>query len=243
MNFHSPSYDICSVVCAGPGAKMAGQYVREFNNTRNLFSPCQAYQWLLEDSLADIIIYAHDDLEIHDITWLPRVLDMFKPIFDPGDPREPEQTVVVGLGGATSLGHPNLYRKPYHLPHMARGGYVSNQTDWQTHGGLEEQCRQVAVVDAFFLAVRRSWLVRIGGWPVKHITHHVQDLWLACEAARDHKQTWMVGASCTHHGGRSSTAAEYKQAEWLQGKSLETDHQLPHRWLYEKYADVLPIIL
>ena len=51
----------------------------------------------------------------------------------------------------------------------------------------------------------------------------------------------MVGASCTHLGGRTSTSPEYKDAEWLQGGTLESDHLLPHKWIYEEYRDVLPL--
>jgi hypothetical protein len=51
----------------------------------------------------------------------------------------------------------------------------------------------------------------------------------------------MVGASCTHHGGGTSTKPEYAKAKWLAGGTMEEDHQAPHRWLYEEYRDVLPI--
>ena len=53
----------------------------------------------------------------------------------------------------------------------------------------------------------------------------------------------MVGVDCTHHGGGSSTKPLYRDAKWLQGGSMETDHQLPHKWLYDNYRDVLPIVL
>ena len=51
----------------------------------------------------------------------------------------------------------------------------------------------------------------------------------------------MTGIDCTHHGGGSSTTREYAQAKWLQGQSMESDHVLPHRWLFETYRDVLPL--
>jgi hypothetical protein len=52
---------------------------------------------------------------------------------------------------------------------------------------------------------------------------------------------WMAGVSCTHHGGGTSTKPSYAQAKWLQGGSLESDHQKPHEWLYREFSDVLPI--
>ena len=126
---------------------------------------------------------------------------------------------------------------------MARSGYMSNQDDWEIHGKRETGTKRVAVLDAFLMAVRRDFLLSVGGWPVKHLTHHCLDLWLACEAARAGKEIYMVGISALHSGGGTSTNAIYATAEWKQGGSLETDHQLPHRWLAETYRDVLPITL
>ena len=66
-------------------------------------------------------------------------------------------------------------------------------------------------------------------------------MWLACEAARDRKEIWTVPVTCIHHGGASSTKGAYAKAKWLQGGTLETDHALPHAWIFDKYRDVLPI--
>jgi GT2 family glycosyltransferase len=229
------TYDILSVLCGGKGfdAPMTGQMVVEWDNQDNKLTPCQAYQRLLENSDSEILIYSHDDVTIHDPDWLARVLEPFTL----------PQVVTVGLGGALSLGHPDLYKKVYRLPDMARGGYRSNQTDYATHGEQETGSCRVAVCDAFFLAVRRDFLLKIGGWPVKHLTHHCLDLWLACEAVRHRKEVYMVGCSVLHSGGGTSTKEIYSKAAWKQGGTLETDHQLPHRWLYENYRDVLPITI
>lgn len=227
------SIDIVSVRCGGNGA-VVGHPVREYDNRHNHVSPCEAYQRLLESSDSEYWIVIHDDVEIHDGDWLARVVKCF--VTNP-------ECVVVGLGGATSLGRPDLYRKPYQITNMARGGYVSNQTDWQVHGGLETVCRQVVVCDAFLLAVRRQWLVNRGGWPVRHLSFHCLDLYLACLAARDLKQTYMVGAKVSHYGGGSSTKDSYRDATWLQGATRESDHQEPHRWLADEFKDVLPITL
>jgi hypothetical protein len=229
------TYDILSVRCGGQGFErplvpLEAHGIVELDNTDNALTPCQAYQRLLEGSEVEICIWAHDDVTIHDPDWLDRVLEPFA---------RPD-CVTVGLGGALSLGHPDLYKRPYRLQDMARGGYRSNQTDWQTHGEQETGSCRVAVCDAFFLAVRRDWLLKIGGWPVKHLSHHGLDLFLGCEAARHRKETWMVGVSCTHHGGGTSTKPIYRDAKWLQGGSLERDHQAPHEFLYSAYRDVLP---
>lgn len=223
--------DIVSVACGGPGAEV-GSRVRYQPNKSNKLSPCQAYQRLLDSSNSELIVYVHDDVTIHDANWIMRVEDLF---------RERPDCAVIGLGGAQGLGHSDLYKRPYDIWQLARWGYVSNQTDWQTHGQRETHQRQVAVVDAFFMAVRTDWLKRINGWPEHHLTHHCLDLWICLEAARQSKEVWMVGAGCTHHGGGSSTKPSYEKAKWLQGGTLGSDHQIPHRWLYDEYRDCLPL--
>lgn len=234
------TYELVSVLCGGEGPQQS--YLPDANpklrlngwydNANNDVSPCAAYQNLYEESKSDSLFYCHDDVMIHERGWQARVKRVFE---------EHDDCVCVGFGGATQLGHDDLYKTRFQINHMARQGYVSNQTDWQTHGALEKGDKQVAVVDAFFMAVRTDFLRLVRGWPVAHLTHHCLDLWLACEAARHKKQVWMTGVHCTHHGGGSSTKPVYQKAKWLQGRTLEKDHQNPHRWLYEQYSDVLPI--
>lgn len=237
------SCDIFSVICGGDGPVLPGAFgtpegprlapVTLLDNRANTKTPCQWYQDALIDSTADILIYAHDDIEVYDANWLQRVLNLF----------ENQNCAVVGLGGAPQLGHESLYKKPYAINQLARQGYVSNQTDYDIHGGRLEGDMRVVVCDAFFLAVRRQFLRDIGGWPTAHLTHHCLDLWLACEAARHQQETWIAGVRCLHKGGGSSTKPTYMQAKWLQRGNLIGDHQAPHEFLYREFRDVLPIIV
>ncbi len=201
------------------------------DNSANEKSPCECYQIALDMCDSDVLIYLHSDVTIHESNWDGSVMALF----------DNPQCVAVGLGGATALGHPDLYKKPYNIWNMARRGYASNQTDAEVHGARFTGSRRVVVLDAFFIAVRTGWLRDMGGWPVDHLTHHCLDLWLACEAARATKETWAVGVSCTHHGGGTSTKPAYAEAKWLKGGSMETDHTEPHLWLANEYRDVLPI--
>jgi hypothetical protein len=205
------------------------------DNTANEFSPCECYQDLYKMMALysnEIQIYIHDDVTLIDSQWRWRIEGLFK--------SRPE-CVVAGLGGAVALGHPDLYKKPYSIDRMARRGYVSNQTGWEVHGGCETGAKRVAVVDAFFMAVRTDFLRAAGGWPAGRLTHHCLDLWICCEAARRGKEVWMVGAEATHHGGGTSIGEKYLKAKWLQGGSVDEDHARPHRWLFDEYRDVLPI--
>lgn len=225
---------IVVVECGGPGFKFPQRGtpqsppVISVDNRRNRISPAQAMNKALKLCKHPVTIFAHDDLTIHDEDWLYRINSI-------------GQATIIGLGGALALGSPDLYRKPYDIWQLARRGYVSNQTDAETHGERFTGLRRCAVVEQFFFAVRTDWLKDKGGFPTDQLTHHCIDMWLACEAARDGKEVWQVGVSCTHHGGGSSTKPSYGEAPWLQGGSMERDHQIPHRWIYDSYVDCLPI--
>ncbi len=220
------------------------------DNSANEKSPCECYQIALDMCNSDVLIYVHSDVTIHESNWDGSVMALF----------DNPQCVAVGLGGATGLGSPNLYKKPYNIWNLARSGYASNQTDAEVHGARFTGSKRVAVLDAFFMAVRCDWLRtrrtlkphREGidkdgvmdyemGWPTSRLSHHMLDGWLACEAASDGKEIWMTGISATHHGGGTSVTDKYAKAPWLQGGSREADHEIPHRWIYDSYRQVLPI--
>lgn len=245
------THEIVTVACGGRGAHLRGGHfefdsalddtkelvpwdhpVREIDNRDNRRSPAECYQLALEQTGAEILIMVHDDLDVEDEDWLARVLRIFE---------DREDCVAVGLGGAPALGNLDMYRKPFALINMARRGYMSNATDAEVHGARFTGARQVAVIEQFCMALRVDWLRRRGGWPVERLTHHCLDLWLACEAARDWREIWMVGARLTHHGGGSSTGHGYAGASWLQGGTIAQDHQIPHRWIWDEYRDVLPL--
>lgn len=244
--------DLVTVDCGGPGLIIPEGSVYPpgltrviINNKDNGESPCACYQQALDQEFyghrmndSDITIYVHDDVTIHDPEWLRRVMVLFEAERNEDGSNS---IVAVGLGGAPTLGNKDLYRKPYNIWNMARRGYVSNQTDAEVHGRRFTGVRRVAVIEQFFMAIRTSWIRSIGGWPTKHLTHHCMDMWLACEAARHQKQIYIQGCSVTHHGGGSSTKPIYPRAEWLQGGSMQSDHILPHLWIYNEYRDVLPI--
>jgi hypothetical protein len=179
----------------------------------------------------DVLIYMHDDVTIHDPDWVKRIaLEMMDP-----------QVAICGLGGATSIGSPNIYKKPYDLIQLARGGYVSNQRDWEVHGDREVSSRKVSVVDGFLMAVRGSFLGEISGWDWIESNFHCYDTAMCLMAIRRGYEVRMAGVDCEHHGGRTSTSPGYR--EWCKenGTTVEEEHSKPHRWLYEEFRDVLPV--
>lgn len=179
---------------------------------------------------ADIIGYTHDDLTIHEREWDAKVKALF----------EIPNVGVVGFGGALQHGHPDLYRIPYQLQHLARYDYRSNTDDAEMHGTRFIGTCEVAVVDGFAMFIRRKLLERTKGWPTQHLVFHNYDYFIGCSAHRHGYKVLMTGIECFHSGGATSTARPYQ--EWLESQSLtdQQTHEQAHRWLYKEYSDVLP---
>lgn len=184
----------------------------------------EAYQRGYEQSRADILAYLHDDLVCREPDWQARVLAEFD------DPK----VGVVGFGGATVHGDPELYRVPYKLQHLGRSGYLSNTDDAEVHGERFEGATDCAVIDGFACVVRRSVLNAVGGWPIKTpVGYSNYDYWACAMAHRLGYRLRVVGIRCHHLGGL--TAIGMKKAEGT-GQA----HVDAHRYIYDNFADVLP---
>src|SRR5262245_36136489 len=105
-----------------------------------------SYNWLYENTKAEILAYIHDDVVCHEERWDERVLEEFE---DPS-------VGVVGFGGALWHGTDELYKRPYELTQLRRIDYLSNVDDAETHGERFDGARDVAVLDGFALIVRRK---------------------------------------------------------------------------------------
>lgn len=179
----------------------------------------------------EYFFFIHDDVSIYEPGWVNRVEKEF------ADP----DVAVVGLGGAEQLGAKDLYKHPYKLQRMARERYWSNQQDWQIHGKQLIGARDVAVLDGFFLGVRKEFMLAIDGWEGFPFLFHGYDLYLCLMAAEWGKRVRAVGVECRHWGGGTSTKEEYQKTLRNFGVTGEEDHQAPHRWLWERFKEVLPV--
>lgn len=192
----------------------------------------QAYHALWEaHKHHEIQVYMHDDVSIHDSNWLERIaLELMAP-----------RVAIVGFGGALGIGVPDIYKIPYQIHQLIRTGYASNQTGWDIHGTRETGERRVAVVDGFVMACKGSFLREVGGWDWIQSNFHCYDIAMCLEAYRRGWEVRMVGVDCEHHGGGTSTKAEYIDFCKERGTTVEEDHLAPHRWLYNRYRDLLPL--
>lgn len=181
----------------------------------------------------EIQIYAHDDVEFADLNWPALTAAEF---LDPA-------VAIVGAGGATGMGTPDIYKRPYRIEQLVRTGYASNQIGWEIHGEQLTKPRDVAVVDGFFMAVRTAFLDQIGGWSWIQSRFHLYDEALALEALRRGWRIRAIPIEVDHHGGGTSTRAEYVALCREFGTTPEREHAEPHRWLYSRYRDLLPVRL
>lgn len=179
-----------------------------------------AYQQAYKDTKDPILAFIHDDVEIYEPGWDTRVLREFD------DP-----TVgMVGFGGALGHGHPDLYKRPYRLPDLARQNFMSNMRSADKHGARFTGERDVAILDGFALFVRRSILARAGGWPIDEpVGYFLYSEWLCCETRRQGFRIRLVGIDCEHLGGKSSG--------WI---SPNEDYEAAHAYFYEHNRDVMP---
>ena len=190
---------------------------------------------------AEVLAYIHNDVEIYEAGWRGRVEKQFE------DP----EVGVVGFGGATQLGVNDIYKLPYDYRQLVRINYLTNDRRHEIHGHKFTGECDVAALDGFCLIVRRKILDRWGlgkreqcGWPVDEIPFHNYDNALCLEARRQGYRVRLVGVDCRHNGGRHSTTPEWQQrCKEIWNKSDWDLLQESHKYLYEEYRDVLPIII
>jgi len=181
------------------------------------------------------LAFFHSDVDILDDMWQEKVERHF---------REHTRCGLIGFGGATALGSPDIYRKRYQIWDLLRYNYYSRQKDWETHGKRLEKPMQVAVLDGFAMIFRRDAFNDMGGWQPAldaGLTFHCYDTWACCMMRRREWETWILPIECWHHGGGVSISREYH--DWLHKQGIRGDsdvHATAHVVIYNEFRDVLP---
>lgn len=174
----------------------------------------------------DILAFIHDDVIIHHPFWYEEMLRQFE------DP----EVGLVGFGGATGHGDPDMYQKPYEYQQLARRSFYSNMRDAEVHGKRFAGARDVAVLDGFALIVRRELLEKVGGWPLATPIGYVcYDYWLSCIARRLGFRIRLVGVACDHLGGQTFVKLGVGRDPKYWDQYLTS-----HEYIYNEFRDVLP---
>jgi len=210
--------------------------------------------YALERPDAEILACLHDDLEILDPHWASVVEDFFAAHPACG---------LLGFGGATALGHPQIYQRPYDPMHLARAGFRSNLVDAEAHGQRSLIPARVACLDGFSQIGRRAFWegcragpeykagisgVYLGGRPLTLLEqlgmrHHFYDGALGCLAARYGWEVWYLPIRCRHLGGQTAVGDPGYHA-WATTQDPQGDQgfwQQAHRIGYDAFRDVLPL--
>ena len=202
--------------------------LRRHNTAGDNLGIVKSYHWLYEHVTLrdrDVLCYLHDDVICREQGWDERVLKEF----------EDERVAVAGFGGAEWHGTDDLYKRPYQLSNLRRGGYGSNVDDAEVHGERFTGSKDVAVLDGFALCVRRSFLDRIGGWSLVAggCDFYCYDYAICALARRYGYRIRLIGVRCHHLGGRTST-------QGVKGVTGQEEYERSHRWFYEEFRDAMP---
>jgi len=195
----------------------------------------QAVEYAALEMDADVVACLHDDVAIYERDWAAKVVKWF-------DARA--QCLLLGFGGATGLGDPDIYKKLYAPHQLARRNFVSNMKDAEAHGKRVEHPTRVACLDGFSQVGRASFmrgafkkLVEMG------VRHHAYDAALGAFAKRAAGEAWMLPIYCHHHGGLTAVG-DPRYQDWAKTQHPEGDEGFwkeAHEKVYEELRDVLPI--
>lgn len=209
--------------CVDSWAKCAsGNWsLRLMENGHTYQSLLKSYQTAFEQSDADVLGYVHDDLVCLDPEWYSRLMRQFD------DPR----VGLAGFAGALGHGDPEMYKKPYELPQLARCGFLSNLRQAEIHGSRFEGECDVAVLDGLSLFIRREVLKKAGGWPLDTPVGYIgYDYWACCITRELGYRIRLAGVACDHLGGKSSGLNPNLELQWEEA----------HRYIYDRFRGVLP---
>lgn len=186
---------------------------------------------------ADILVFTHDDMEVYE-PWTEYLEIIFT--------AKPE-VGLIGLHGATGLGSEDIYRTRYQLQQLARFDPASNLTDAEAHGRRCTVPIELATVDGFFMAVRKSAYGLVGGWEAcleDNILYHMYDHWMAMVLREKGYKTYLAPVSCKHFGGGTEVKMSENYERWAQENGfngISDVHTKGHEAFYDRFRGQLPV--
>jgi GT2 family glycosyltransferase len=215
------------------------QYIRNETNIGVLNTMQQGY----EASESDIITYLHNDVFIYEKDWDKAVIEIMT--------NNPE-IGIIGAFGASGVGPDGgrIQKVKYgHAP-----GF-SSMLEAEVHGERIEigQTKYVAIMDGFFMSIRRDLLKKTGGFDTKRYQwHHFYDRDICLESIRHGYKNIVLGFPIHHWSGRTANQSEYQEQikkEYGHGHLDHTKQYVGDKATHddnmarfgEKWGDVLPI--
>lgn len=186
---------------------------------------------------SDVLAFAHDDMEVYE-PWTEYLEVLFT--------AKPE-IGLIGFFGAKGLGSEDIYRTRYELQQLARYYPTSNVVDAEAHGTRCTVPTQVATVDGFFMAVRKTAYDEIGGWEAclqDNIPYHMYDHWMAMVLREKGYKTYLAPVSCKHFGGGTEVKMSEEYETWAKENGFESAsavHTEGHLAFYERFRGQLPV--
>ncbi len=182
----------------------------------------------------DIIVFTHNDVEFLESDWDKKILDTFEKYYSVG---------IVGAYGAKRLGTNDIYKSPYKMQQLARGGNVSNcLMDKKTHGfrNLKGEKENVAVFDGFFMAIKKELLDKTEGFSDILPQHHNYDNLISLQSIELGYENIVIPLMFFHKGGQTDVGEEWNKGF---GKTKQQIHEESHIPLYEYGKEKLPMFI
>jgi len=181
-----------------------------------------------------IIAFTHNDVEFLEKDWDLKVLQEFEKNSEAG---------IVGAYGAKRIGTEDIYKTPYLMQQLARGGNVSNcLMDQEIHGfrNLANKFENVAVFDGFFMAIKKELLDKTKGFSDILPLHHSYDNLICIQSIENGYENIVISLELNHLGGRTDVGEDWTAGT---GKTKQEIHEDAHPPLYEYCRGKLPIMI
>jgi GT2 family glycosyltransferase len=187
-----------------------------------------------KNATSDIVVITHNDTEFREKGWDDKIRQAFE---------EHEEAGIIGAYGAKRIGTEDIYKTPYQMQQLARGGNVSNcEMDMEVHGfrNLEHEFENVAVFDGFFMAIKKELLDKTQGFSDILPQHHNMDNLICIQSLEYGYENIVIPLNIFHRGGMTDVGQNWAEGF---GKTKQEIHTEAHVPLYEYGRGKLPILV
>jgi len=203
-------------------------YIRNVANVGVRHSLNQGWR----ESTGDIVLFMHNDLMIYEKDFDTKLKKAFL---------NNDELGAVGAFGAKAIGSANIYKVPYEMSQLARGGNISNaRMDKNIHGfrNLRREFENVAVFDGMFMCFKRELLQKVDGFDPITQTFHNYDNLMCIKSLENGYENIVIPMDVDHLGGATTVKESWSE---VFGKTKQQVHEDAHPPLWEYGKGKLPI--